>query len=111
VNLSGGGYGSSLYPDPGHPNLFYGLEDRGPHVTAADGKPDGTFYVSDEYGPFITHFNRNGRQISRLSPLDGGKEIVISNDSDFGIAGVTNAAPPWQLEPKISPTTGKQDDG
>lgn len=31
---------------------------------------DGTFWVSDEYGPFITHFDRNGRQIGRLSPFD-----------------------------------------
>ena len=31
--------------------------------------PDGTFWVSDEYGPYITHFNRFGRQIQRLSPF------------------------------------------
>jgi hypothetical protein len=43
--------------------------------------------------------------------VDHGREVVISNDSDFGIAGVTNAAPPWQLEAKISPATGQQDDG
>lgn len=149
VSLSGGGYGSSLYPDPGHPGEFYGLEDRGPNVSpsspanldvepipsfdpaiglfrfAGDGRavllrriplrdaqghpysglvnsqnptgeiiqdlsgqvmaddpngydseglvalPDGTFWVSDEYGPFITHFNARGRAIQRLSPLDG----------------------------------------
>ena len=146
VYLTSGGYGSSLYPDPGHPGLFYGLEDRGPNVSAPnnddvlpiptfdpaiglfrfvgsdavmirripleDGNghpysglvnsqnstgetiedlgghvlatdpngydseglvalPDGTFWVSDEYGPFITHFDRWGRAIQRLSPLDG----------------------------------------
>ncbi len=32
---------------------------------------DGSFWVSDEYGPFITHFDKNGRQIGRLSPFDG----------------------------------------
>ena len=32
---------------------------------------DGTFWVSDEYGPFITHFDATGRQIGRLSPFDG----------------------------------------
>jgi hypothetical protein len=32
--------------------------------------PDGSFWVSDEYGPFITHFDHNGRQINRLSPFD-----------------------------------------
>ena len=30
--------------------------------------PDGTFWVSDEYGPFITHFDTNGKEIERLSP-------------------------------------------
>ena len=30
--------------------------------------PDGTFWVSDEYGPYITHFDRNGKEIQRLSP-------------------------------------------
>src|SRR6202034_825669 len=33
--------------------------------------PDGTFWVSDEYGPFIIHFDKTGRQIGRLSPFDG----------------------------------------
>lgn len=32
---------------------------------------DGTFWVSDEYGPFITHFDHRGRQLERLSPFDG----------------------------------------
>lgn len=33
--------------------------------------PDGTFWVSDEYGPFLTHFDATGKQIGRLSPFDG----------------------------------------
>jgi hypothetical protein len=153
VDLNAGGYGSSMYPDPGHPGYFYGLEDRGPNVsssnsaipstidvepipdydpsiglfkfvgadavlirkiplTAADGHPysglvnsgnptgeqienlngqvfaddpngydseglvampDGTFWVSDEYGPYITHFDAYGRQIQRLSPFTIGQ--------------------------------------
>ena len=32
---------------------------------------DGTFWVSDEYGPFIVHFDANGKEIARLSPYDG----------------------------------------
>jgi hypothetical protein len=146
VTLTGGAFGSSLYPVPGHDEEFYGLEDRGPNVSAPnghdvlpipsydpaiakfrfkDGKaeplktvpledasghpysglvntdnttgetvedlnghvlandpngydpeglvalPDGTFWVSDEYGPFITHFRSDGRAIQRLSPIDG----------------------------------------
>jgi hypothetical protein len=30
--------------------------------------PDGTFWVSDEYGPYITHFDANGFEIGRLTP-------------------------------------------
>ncbi|MCX6043718.1 MAG: ExeM/NucH family extracellular endonuclease [Chloroflexi bacterium] len=43
--------------------------------------------------------------------LNGGNTLVISNDSDFGIDGVTNAAAPFQLRAKLSPATGKQDNG
>src|SRR5262245_29638703 len=37
VSLSAGGFGSSLYPAPGRPGVFYGLEDRGPNVGAPNG--------------------------------------------------------------------------
>jgi uncharacterized protein YndB with AHSA1/START domain len=30
--------------------------------------PDGTFWVSDEYGPYLTHFDRNGYELGRLTP-------------------------------------------
>jgi hypothetical protein len=60
----------------------------------------------DPNGRFFSHDKVEG-----VAALNSGQEIVISNDSDFGISGVTNAAPPWQLQPKISPATGKQDDG
>ena len=166
INVSGGGYGSSLYPDPGHPGLFYGLEDRGPNVSAPDGSsvepiptfdpsiglfrfdangdavmlrkiplqdphghpytglvnsqnptgetiedlngnklttdpngydseglvalPDGTFWVSDEYGPFVTRFNSQGRQIQRLSPFDGSlPEELKFRVPNRGMEGLT----------------------
>ena len=41
--------------------------------------PDGSFWVSDEYGPFITHFDRDGRQIGRLSPFDGSLPAELAN--------------------------------
>jgi hypothetical protein len=44
-----------------------------------------------------------------MSP-DGGKTIVVANDSDFGLGGLANNAPPFQLKPKILPN-GAQDDG
>jgi Esterase-like activity of phytase/Bacterial Ig domain len=30
--------------------------------------PDGSFWVSDEYGPYITHFDAQGFEIGRLTP-------------------------------------------
>jgi uncharacterized protein YndB with AHSA1/START domain len=30
--------------------------------------PDGTFWVSDEYGPYLTHFDANGYELGRLTP-------------------------------------------
>ncbi len=29
---------------------------------------DGTFWVSDEYGPYVTHFDHDGYEIGRLTP-------------------------------------------
>lgn len=38
---------------------------------------DGTFWISDEYGPFITHVDAHGREIERLSPwgADAGHHV------------------------------------
>jgi hypothetical protein len=41
--------------------------------------PDGSFWISDEYGPFIVHVDAAGRQISRLSPLDGSLPRELAN--------------------------------
>ncbi|MGW4718660.1 esterase-like activity of phytase family protein [Nocardia sp. NPDC004260] len=30
--------------------------------------PDGSFWVSDEYGPFVVHFDANGTELERLAP-------------------------------------------
>src|SRR5262249_36898173 len=46
------------------PSDFNGYDPEGLVVAA-----DGTFYISDEYGPFITHFDANGKQIGRFSPF------------------------------------------
>jgi hypothetical protein len=40
---------------------------------------DGTFWVSDEYGPFITHFGHDGRAIQRLSPFDGSLPAELAH--------------------------------
>jgi hypothetical protein len=175
VTISGGGYGSSLTPVPGHAGWFYGLTDRGPNAdddgplgdkvftdptfnpqigefqlsggkavlrktilletpdgtaynglpvpitkTAASAEktedlwgnvidptqpytvpgtsttlnpddgydseglvalPDGTFWISDEYGPFITHFSASGKELERLSPwgADAGHHVDVQH--------------------------------
>jgi hypothetical protein len=153
VQLTGGSFGSSDYPVPGHPNEVFGLEDRGPNVESADGfavepkpsydpgiarfvlnegeaelveeiplkdhtghpfsglvnsnnptgekvenlkgvelahdpdgydpeglvaMPDGSFWVSDEYGPYITHFNSEGIELQRLTPFKEPSNPVAS---------------------------------
>lgn len=51
---------------------------------------DGSFWVSDEYGPFITHFDRWGRQIERLSPYDGTLPAELKNrEPNRGMEGLT----------------------
>ncbi len=35
--------------------------------------PDGSFWVSDEYGPHIVHFDATGRTIERINPFGSGK--------------------------------------
>lgn len=166
VTITGGGYGSSLYPVPGSSSEFYGLTDRGPNVDGpngtkveplpgfhpaigrfrfesdgkavleksitlklADGTPytghvnntantgetitdlngtaipadatgydseglvalkDGTFWVSDEYGPLITHFDAHGRQLARFSPYDGSLPAeLINRVPNKGMEGLT----------------------
>lgn len=52
--------------------------------------PDGTFWVSDEYGPLITHFDKNGRQIGRLSPFDHSLPRELANRvPNKGMEGLT----------------------
>ncbi|MFE9889842.1 esterase-like activity of phytase family protein [Streptomyces scopuliridis] len=165
VKVTGGAYGSSLYPVSGSKNEFYGITDRGPNVDSPDGKKvlplpdftptiakirmvgtkaealktiplraadgtpynghvstqantgeslidlagnalpaspngydpeglvalrDGTFWVSDEYGPYITHFSANGRAIERLSPFDGSLPAELANRMpNRGMEGLT----------------------
>lgn len=51
---------------------------------------DGTFWVSDEYGPFIVHFDANGKELERLSPFGGAlpKELSMRQPNQ-GMEGLT----------------------
>ncbi|BCJ38155.1 hypothetical protein Athai_56580 [Actinocatenispora thailandica] len=71
--------GHPLAPSP------YGYDPEG-LVAAADG----TFWVSDEYGPFVTHFDARGRQLERLSPYDGSLPAELRHRKpNKGMEGLT----------------------
>ncbi len=71
--------GNVLSPSP------YGIDSEG--LVAMK---DGTFWVSDEYGPFVVHFDRNGREIERLSPQSGTLPAELAHRTvNRGMEGLT----------------------
>jgi hypothetical protein len=70
--------------------------DLGALVTTLD--PSGGFFGPDK--------------VEGVATTDGGRTAVLGNDNDndFGLDGVTTAAPPYALHPKTLPD-GRQDDG
>ena len=52
--------------------------------------PDGTFWISDEYGPFLVHFDAAGKELERLSPFDGSlpRELAFRTPNQ-GMEGLT----------------------
>jgi hypothetical protein len=61
----------------------------------------------DPTGGFFGH-----DKIEGVATTDGGRTVVVSNDSDFGVDGVSDATPvpPYSLHAKTLPD-GTQDDG
>ncbi|OWW27474.1 hypothetical protein B4Q04_05125 [Zobellia sp. OII3] len=61
-----GATGEIPYDADGNAIAFddFGLDSEG--IVALK---DGTFWVSDEYGPHIVHYNANGVQLERISPI------------------------------------------
>lgn len=55
---------------------------------------DGTFWISDEYGPHIVHFYADGKQIERISPygMDTGKRhlpaVLARRRANRGMEGL-----------------------
>src|SRR5262249_7195518 len=60
---------------------------------------DGTFWVSDEYGPYITHFDKNGKEIERLSPWVSG-DPYNADKADHNIDTAHPLPPEFQLRTK-----------
>src|SRR5262245_12364333 len=51
---------------------------------------DGTFWTSDEYGPFLSLFSAEGREQKRLSPCNGGlPEVYKKRRPNRGMEGLT----------------------
>ena len=56
---------------------------------------DGTFWISDEYGPYVTHFDRTGKEIERLSPWVTGAPYA----TDSAVHNIDTAHPlPAELQ-------------
>ncbi|MFJ1458875.1 esterase-like activity of phytase family protein [Nocardia sp. N2S4-5] len=51
--------------------------------------PDGTFWVSDEYGPFLVHFDAAGTEIERLAPGSGLPKELSLRTPNQGMEGLT----------------------
>ena len=71
--------GSAIPPDP------EGIDSEGLVVLG-----DGSFWVSDEYGPFLAKFDAEGRQVRRLTPCNGGLPTVYAKRRpNRGMEGLT----------------------
>ncbi len=76
--------GKTLSPDPD------GLDSEG-LVRAADG----SFWVSDEYGPHIVHFDAAGKTIERINPFGSGTggrtlpKVLAKRRPNRGMEGLT----------------------
>src|SRR5262245_23855143 len=60
--------------DPDNPSATLRLDPEGIRVG-----PNGTFYISDEYGPYVFEFDRQGNLVQRL---DVPAKFAIDNPSD-----------------------------
>jgi len=64
--------------------------DRGLDTEGLVALADGTFWESDEYGPFLVHFDAAGKELERLSPFDGTlpRELSLRTPNQ-GMEGLT----------------------
>ncbi|WP_372482956.1 esterase-like activity of phytase family protein [Elizabethkingia anophelis] len=70
--IGSGGTGEIAYDTKGNvlSNDIDGLDSEGLAIA-----PDGTFWVSDEYGPHIIHFDKNGNTIEKINPFNTSRKI------------------------------------
>jgi hypothetical protein len=85
ISLSGGAFGSSLYPDPRHDGMFYGLENRGPNVAAPNG--DDVLPIPT-YDPAIAFFDFEDGSANLV------KTIPLTDAHSHPYSGLVNTANP-----------------
>lgn len=57
---------------------IYGLDSEGLVVLS-----DGSFWVSDEYGPHMVHFDKNGKEIDRINAFVDDNRTSINLPAEF----------------------------
>ena len=66
-----------------------GNDDNGKDTEGIAVDKDGNFWISDEYGPFITQFDKDGKELLRLAPGEGLPEIIADRIPNRGFEGLT----------------------
>jgi len=91
-----GGTGETPYHADGQPILEddgqpydettnpFALDDYGLDGEGLVALSDGTFWVSDEYGPHIVHFDAEGREIGRINPFTNDDRVDLTLPAEFG---------------------------
>ncbi|MDO6804785.1 esterase-like activity of phytase family protein, partial [Wenyingzhuangia sp. 1_MG-2023] len=71
---------SQPYDETTNPILLddYGLDGEGMVALS-----DGTFWVSDEYGPHMVHFDADGNEIDRINAFADDDRVSINLPAEF----------------------------
>lgn len=87
--LGAGGTGETAYDTRGH-RLSPDAEGIDPEGMVA--LKDGSFWISDEYGPHLLHVDRQGKTLERLSPYSAQRRlprVLARRRPNRGMEGVT----------------------
>jgi uncharacterized protein len=60
------------------------LDDYGLDSEGLAALKDGSFWVSDEYGPHMVHYDANGKEISRINPFANDTRNTYTLPAEFG---------------------------
>lgn len=66
---------------------YRGLDSEGLAIA-----PDGTFWVSDEYAPFVMQFDRSGKLLREMTPGNGFPAYFAKRRPNRGMEGLTISA-------------------